>query len=63
MDGRLLLCRHKFVLLFEELAPLDYLSRDYWAALACGTVPIVVARASVLHFAPADNAVLQVMNH
>ncbi|GJP33289.1 hypothetical protein CLOM_g17836 [Closterium sp. NIES-68] len=54
------LCGHRFALLFEELAPLHAMSPHFWAALACGTVPIVVAKGSIAMFAPADNAFLQV---
>ncbi|CAI5495288.1 unnamed protein product [Closterium sp. Naga37s-1] len=54
------LCDHRFALLFEELAPLHVMSPHFWAALACGTVPLVVAKGSIALFSPADNAFLQV---
>ncbi|CAI5475450.1 unnamed protein product, partial [Closterium sp. Yama58-4] len=54
------LCAHRFALLFEELAPLHVMSRHFWAALACGTVPLVLAKGSIALFSPADNAFLQV---
>ncbi|CAI7785560.1 unnamed protein product [Closterium sp. NIES-53] len=55
------LCDHRFALLFEELAPLHVMSPHFWAALACGTVPVVVAKGSIALFSPADNAFLQVL--
>lgn len=38
----------------------DHLSKNFWSALVCGTVPIVVAKANIGKFVPADNAFLQV---
>ncbi|CAI5500583.1 unnamed protein product [Closterium sp. Naga37s-1] len=56
------LCDHRFALLFEELAPLHVMSPHFWAALACGTVPLVVAKGSIALFSPADNVFLQVLH-